>query len=201
MSAPVPNPAPESSPILAMRAAIVAKLRERFPDTNIEEHKRTTFGAQDLSLTLKDRSIAVRVAFSGVPEESKWSSNEVDFPAAWSVYLCTKDISGKHPLPRDVIALRFLPALLLAVSPGTWAVDFDHGDLKKLRSASLFEGEAEGKSALVWGVSWLQSITYSDEAALADLRPFLTLLTKYDLAPSPDGVFEANETIRMGHPT
>ena len=63
-----------------------------------------------------------------------------------------------------------------------------------------YGGERDTKSASAWAITWTQTFALTadtDSEGLDDIRPLLELLTKYDLAPAPDGVFEATDVTTL----
>jgi len=193
------------SQILALRKAIVKRLQEKLPGVNVEEHRRAKFDPRDFDRCLKDRALALRVAFVGTPEDVQLSSNDVDAPEAWAIYIAAKDVADEQrTIHRDETIFEVLPTILRTVCSNGWDVgDIEMSKPMKVRSAELDGGEAEtsAKSTMLWGVSWLQVACIPPEQD-GDIRPFLTLITKYDLTPNEDSVpedrtFEAEDTITL----
>lgn len=195
-----------------LRNAIVRRLREQIPGVSAEVHPRSAFGPEDLNEALKNRALALRVAFLGCPDGVEWSSNDVDATTSWCVYVVTKDTADKR---RDVLALEAIPQVLHAVAQGLFVMpaptahvpgddedDCDEREQlhkpKRIRVDPLYEGEIDTKSAMVWSVGWTQKLSIPPSDC-SDLRDFLTLTTHYDLAPG-DGTNEATDTIRMRQP-
>lgn len=188
------------STIESMRAAIVASLRRSFPalankEGAIEPHKRMEFTTADLDEALKRGAVALRVAFTGVPEDITWSSGEVDMPTGWAVYLCTKDTVNAGNC--DALALEIIPSLALAIAPGNWGdvTGALYASPTNERAKCIYPGEVDGKTMQVWELTWTQVVTFvagPDGTDPLGVFPLLTLITKYDLAPG-DGVFEATD--------
>lgn len=193
--------------IVEMRAAIVAKLVAAFPElTNdaIAAFPRAQMDTSDLNEALRNRNLALRVAFTGIVDDAQLSSNEIDAPETWCIFVAAKDVANGPK--RDVVLLTILPDILHAVAPGQWldgATEDDPDDnaheVEKLRAQPLYEGEVDTKGALLWAVTWQQTVSIPATLAVDDLRDFLTLITSYDLAPADEDI-DATDTIQMRQP-
>lgn len=188
-----------NSQILDMRAAIAAKLREALDPVSVEEHPRSRFTPVDISEALKKAKVAVRVAFVGVPEATTLVSNETRVPEQWAVYVVAMDGNGPAER-RDRVVLPLVAEILRVVARNEWELDpnIDVDKVRKLRAAEDHEGESDVKGVCIWGVWWLQDALIPPDAP-EGLRDFLTLITRYDLAPK-DGVIDATDNIRMRNP-
>lgn len=191
--------------ILALRTAIVERLREALPGIDVQAHPRATFGPKDLDACLRNRWIAIRVMFRGVLEEgTKASSNQTDVPEAWGLVIAAKD-GKKTPadlLPRDEKILSILPTVLATIAADGFLDEDDEDDVLQglphgIRVEEIYAGDEDGaaNSAMVWGVVWNQ-LACIPAGTPDDLRDFLTLVTHYDLAPG-DGTDEASDTIPL----
>lgn len=200
-------------PIVTLRQSIVDKLSGALAGVNVAAHPRVDFTTEDLNEALKNRSLALRVSFGGVLDDVKLNSDEIDTPTAWTVFVATKDVAGD--LPRDVIALKIIPRILAVVARGRFEmprtqyeiVEEDEEEdceretlhrVRSLRSAEIYRGEVDTKSAMVWAVQWRQTMSIAPDTC-DDIRPLLTVITRYDLAPK-DGVIDASDTISMRSP-
>lgn len=197
-------------PIVELRSAIVERLRERLQDVSVDELPRAEYTDALIASSLKNKHLAIRVAFVGVAEDVEWGSQEIDVPLTWSVLIFTKDVSRE--LPRDVVALQTIAKVMAAVADGKFEMSRPEGEpddgngcdgerlhaVRRLRATSLYDGEIDTKSAMVWEVSWTQTMTIPP-AYSCDIRPLLELITHYDLAPG-DGTHEASDTIDMRNP-
>jgi hypothetical protein len=96
-------------------------------------------------------------------------------------------------------AVWLLPRLIEAVASTTWPECCGEHKATRIRSSEAFPGEVDGKSDAVWSVSWMQVLTVSPCDSGDDLRPFLTLITSYDIEPA-DGTIDASDTISMRTP-
>ncbi len=188
--------------ILRLRTAIRDVLRAALPGVSVEEFPRASMDTADLDLALKDRSLALRVAFRGIEADATFSANEVDAPESWAVFIAAKDQTGETRLSRDQLILGVIPQVLRAVAPGTWfgeSLDEDDDDcahkLTRLRAVPAYEGETDTRGAALWAVTWQQTVSIPPVAD-GDIRPFLTLVTSYDLAPA-DEVIDASDTITL----
>jgi hypothetical protein len=184
-------------PILTVRKAMVERMETALRGIDVKAHPRPGFGPADLTAALKDRPLAIRVAFVSVPEDAQWSSDETDIPCAWAVYIAAKDIGGNAP-SRETQALSILPRVIELVASFTWAQGGEHR-AESIRSAELYAGEVDGHSACVWAVTWRQTLTVPPCDNGADLREFVTLITRYDIEPS-DGTIDASDNISMRTP-
>jgi hypothetical protein len=186
-------------PILTVRKAMVERLETALRGIDVKAHPRPGFGPADLTAALKDKPLAIRLAFVSVPEDAVWSSNETDMPCAWAIYLAAKDIGGTAP-SRETQVLTILPRIIELVASFGWAQCCGEHRAENIRSAELYAGEVDGQSACVWSVTWRQVLTVSPCDNGDDLRPFLTLITRYDIEPA-DGTIDASDTISMPRTT
>lgn len=187
--------------IIQMRQSIVERLRARFPGVDIAAHPRASFGPADLTDALRNKAFAVRISFAAVPEDAVWSSNDTDIPTAWAAYLCAKDVSDQDS--RETLILTFLPSMIAAVASFDWPScgdGFEEHKSERIRAAEAFPGDVDGKSVAVWSVSWKQVLTVSPCDNGDDIRPFLTLITRYDIEPA-DGTIDASDTISLPRTT
>lgn len=188
--------------ILELRKAIVAEFRERFERVPVDEHTRSTFTAADLrhSLAGKPR-IAIRVGFEGVLEDAKDELAKVNLQITWAAYVCARD-GGKEDIPRDQAILRLIPDLIALVSAQPWEAPDGIllGKPKTFRVVGGFQGDVDDTaSEAVWLVRWKQDVGFdssTDGSTDDDLRPFLYLLTQFDLAPA-DETIDAEDTILL----
>jgi hypothetical protein len=188
--------------ILAMRTAIVTRLREAFPllATHIHSHFRTKLDSKDIHACLDNTHLAMRVAFVGNPDQdASITSGMLDMPGRWVLYLIAKDRTGKKAdggmaAMRDETLLEILPEVLRVIaSDGFTLVETTtQGETetykpKGVRSAPVYEGDPESStsSALVWGVRFglEMLIPPADDE---DIRAFTALVTHYDLTPPED---------------
>ncbi len=189
------------SQILTMRAAIVTRLRTVFPGVNVEEHPRAEFTTKDLDAARRKGHLVMRVMFRGVFEgDTKMSSHECDVPQSWGIVVASKDGRGSSTddLARDVKILRVLPDLLRTVASNGWDVgDIVMTEPRRILCNEMYAGDEDGgaQSAMAWGVTWVQTASIPP-VETDDLRDFLTLVTRYDLAPG-DEAYEASDTIDL----
>lgn len=186
-------------PILTVRAAIVETLRHELPGVDIEEHPRSSFGVEDINLATKRSNVALRVGFRGVFEDVGQADYDAAAPVTWCIWLCSKDVKD---IRRDVAALKLIPALARLVLKGSWIPETGDEDDevesragRRVKVLPLYQGESDASSAMLWSIEWTQ-LTLWPAALDPDIRDFLTLITRYDLAPA-DGVIEASDTISM----
>lgn len=191
------------SQILALRASIAAKLREVLPGIDVQEFPRANLTPKDIDAALINRVLAVRVLFRGVQEEgTRASSNQVDVPQSWGIAIIARDgkKAGVDDLPRDVKILRILPVVLGVVAGDHWDVEDDDimSQPRRILAEELYGGDEDlaAHSAMVWGVTWVQTASISADAG--DLKELLWLITRYDLAPG-DGADEAEDVIEFKH--
>lgn len=190
--------------VLELRKAIAADLRERLYPVDVEEFPFAKFSTEDLEKALRNRNAAVFVSFAGVPVGAEASDGGARANEAWAVYVVTKDLrgpfdpkacDGELSTDRSTVALRIVPEVVRAVTESLWDVSFVVQVAKHLRADEFHRGETDTFGKMVWGVSWVQGAEI--EAPLpSDLREFLTVVTRYDLAPA-DGELDAEDLIFM----
>lgn len=193
--------------ILAVRAAIAAKLRAAISPVPVEEHPLTKVTSDQLHQLLSDRHLVVRVSCLGNPREPADYDGEINTPFEWAAWICAKD-GHSSKLSRSDLILSLLPMVMIEVAKaplsGSFQVNSGEDSLaarspRSIRSLATHEGEPGGNSDAIWMVSWQQTVDLKDVNANRDLRPFLELITKYDLAPK-DGVIDATDVISMETP-
>ena len=186
--------------IIKLREEFTRRLEEAFRGVDVRSHPRPGFGSEDLALALKDKSLALRVAFVSVPEDAVWSSQETDIPCAWAIYIAAKDIGGVKP-SRETQVLTILPRVIELVASFAWPESEECGEhrAQRIRAAELYAGDVDGRSACVWSVTWKQVVSLAPCDNGDDIRPFITLITSYDIEPA-DGQIDASDTIAMRTP-
>lgn len=188
--------------ILVMRAAIVERLREVLPGVDVQEHPRVDVDVRDIARMVQTQrnKLALRVAFTGI-KGAQYVAFEADAPCGWAVYIAAADIPSQATRPaisRDVAILALLPTVIATIV----ADNFDIGETEARKpvgvdSGQIYEGEAEASvaSAAVWAVTWQQTVIFTPPAD-DDIRPLLSLITSYDIAPA-DEVIDASDTIEF----
>jgi hypothetical protein len=186
--------------ILQARKAIVDRLARILDPVPVAVHPHASMDQRHLESILKNRYLGVYVAFRGnQQEDAAYNFPEVDAPFDWAVFICAKD-GDKSGLRRDEQILSVLPAVLVAVAQSgelaQLSEELQIARPERIRSVPVFEGELEIGSTMLWAVTWRQGMSLGEKAAADDLRPYLTLVTRYDLAPK-DGVIDATDVINV----
>lgn len=192
--------------ILTARAAITGEIRRRLGDVSTEEWGHAEFTTNGLGQALQARFAAVRVAFGGVPGAVSLFDDTVQIPCGWVAYVMAKDGQGSdnpgRGVPRDVLAIAILEEVIRTVAWGRWPLAQMGGAPSNIRVESLYSGEIDTRSAVLWSVSWAQPIdVLRSDPNPADAVPLTgdpgagLLRTLYDLTPGDgSGPYEATDS-------